>query len=148
MYCRHRFLSSDKTRDPGSLAFSRSGPKKLLSSHIKLLTQFLRDPTSRFLPCGVPQTKTSLRFGPKHKTCRRAGLCVFGPPGWIRTNHQFLKRELLYQMSYGRMPILISFRGSKRKLQRQINAHAITHGSSVGSKTLNGERTCIRDWHR
>ncbi len=43
------------------------------------------------------------RLAQKHKTCRRAGVCVFCAPGWNRTNDHLLKRELLYRLSYGRI---------------------------------------------
>ena len=47
--------------------------------------------------------ETSLRFAQKHKTCRRAGVCVFCAPSRVRTYDLILKRDLLYQLSYGRI---------------------------------------------
>src|SRR3989338_3685719 len=38
----------------------------------------------------------------KNTPCGRVVVCVFCPPGWIRTNDRSLKRRLLYQLSYGR----------------------------------------------
>ena len=59
-----------------------------------------RDPGSLSRKCG-----TYLRLGQKQKTCRRAGFLVLCPPTRIRTSDHLLKRELLYQLSYGRLQL-------------------------------------------
>ena len=50
-----------------------------------------------------------LRLGQKQKSCRREGFLVLCPPTRIRTSDHLLKRELLYQLSYGRLHLFTIF---------------------------------------
>src|SRR3989344_2705908 len=61
------------------------------------LAKFL-DPDSAVLQV----CKTCLRLAPAIKNQQRCRFFIAGAPSWNRTNNLFLKRELLYQLSYGR----------------------------------------------
>ena len=64
---------------------------------VLLVSKTALGPGSRFCQC-----KTSLCLALKHKNRLKAVLCVFSAPTWIRTKDHLLKREPLYQLSYGR----------------------------------------------